>query len=596
MKKTTFFLSAILFSILMQAAVVTSTTDTYQLTLTDVTAPAGCTINEAKTELTGWPSQTDLRWTVNVKRTGRYLVKATIASDWEGSLLKVTMGSTTFTSKSCVTKAWGPLTENCYVGMLDITTTGEQDFVVNNENGNFNVGDFTLEPADDILELTPTKAVASSDGVQVHADYIDFWNDAATYLTYTVQVPKAGYYKFCGTFATDVALKAGLTFTSGAESANYEVQGNKNWTFFFEQSTTEIRLAGGEQQIVLTRSGAEGYGPVNLTTLYFTLVEEAASISSNTGSTAELSGRWKNDDIVNQLVTDLGGASTAANMTTLDATNATFTTGTWNAPASLNPNCLMHISSASNLTGTNIVKENQCAQLSLSDQQPFQSANSITVSLGSFTRSVNSGGWYTLCLPYPLSAAQMATAGIQTAERFLNVDLEAQVVNFETVSNMEANTAYIVLFNGTGDHELFPQVETIVSTASRGTVFKGVYTATDVSGKYALNADGTAFIKAKAGSTLSPFRAYLDIINVPDMAPIRHGDGIITGIEAITSSTQIIGGKGCITIFSDAPQKLRLYTVLGQLIIEREILAGQTVLSSLTKGVYILNNQKVAVY
>lgn len=177
---------------------------------------------------------------------------------------------------------------------------------------------------------------------------------------------------------------------------------------------------------------------------------------------------------------------------------------------------------------------------------------------------VGDGGWYTLCLPFALTADDIATQ-FQGADfqKFTGVTMNADNtfnLEFRSVSQTRAGVPYLV--RPIKDTEIINPVFTdkLISEAKPVTVvhalqteplseysFTGIYNSTDLfivdpSANQTIrfvNADGTQLVRPINDKTkLKATRAYVKLPSADTKAMIRHHEGETDGIQHTTSDSQ----------------------------------------------------------
>lgn len=142
--------------------------------------------------------------------------------------------------------------------------------------------------------------------------------------------------------------------------------------------------------------------------------------------------------------------------------------------------------------------------------------------------------WSTLCLPFE---AQVPEGYL--AERLESV--EGHELIFVRATNIEAGHAVIIRATGNTAKPLELKARTngtlTPSTPTDATkALCGIYKDIDITAanenRYFLNSDGTQFVRAAAGSHLSPFRAYLQFNTSGNIYGIRHRDNT-TGLNDV---------------------------------------------------------------
>lgn len=177
---------------------------------------------------------------------------------------------------------------------------------------------------------------------------------------------------------------------------------------------------------------------------------------------------------------------------------------------------------------------------------------------------VGDGGWYTLCLPFALTADDIATQ-FQGADfqEFTGVTMNADNtfnLEFRSVSQTRAGVPYLV--RPIKDTEIINPVFTdkLISEAKPVTVvhvlqteplseysFTGIYNSTDLftvdpSANQTIrfvNADGMQLVRPINDNTkLKATRAYVKLPSADTKAMIRHHEGETDGIQHTTSDSQ----------------------------------------------------------
>lgn len=177
---------------------------------------------------------------------------------------------------------------------------------------------------------------------------------------------------------------------------------------------------------------------------------------------------------------------------------------------------------------------------------------------------VGDGGWYTLCLPFALTADDIATQ-FQGADfqEFTGVTMNADNtfnLEFRSVSQTRAGVPYLV--RPIKDTEIINPVFTdkLISEAKPVTVvhalqtepfseysFTGIYNSTDLftvdpSANQTIrfvNADGTQLVRPiNDGTKLKATRAYVKLPSADTKAMIRHHEGETDGIQHTMSDSQ----------------------------------------------------------
>ncbi len=259
-----------------------------------------------------------------------------------------------------------------------------------------------------------------------------------------------------------------------------------------------------------------------------------------------------------------------AAVTDIDLTNIDEAGSTVSSTA--NPNLLVYakaesaFATAQAAAGNNVVVGEVCDNLVLTDGYPFATSKAFTATTASYSRTVPTAGWYSLCLPF----AATTPDGV-TVERYVSKDVTNKTVTFSDGA-IEADkpcifktTATDVVFSGSN------VAVAVTGSALADGELVGTYSKIEgaLEGCYGLKPDGSGFGIATANAYVNPFRAYINMTEVSYAAlMIIHGDEA-TGITAVDAETNN-GSK----IY---------YNLTGQRVAHPE------------KGLYIVDGKKVVI-
>lgn len=224
----------------------------------------------------------------------------------------------------------------------------------------------------------------------------------------------------------------------------------------------------------------------------------------------------------------------------------------------------------------NIVANGNCANLVLTNAQPFATPEDFTAANVSITRPVFAGK-NTMCLPFWVSKEDLGANTIATY-----VDNEEKdgntIINFEKKDAVDANVPFIAQFDADSNEPLTFTDKGVVNTpAELGNPFTGTYTPGSATGKYGLNAEGY-FQKGGANAKINAFSAYLTLTEAQEAKPILLAVGSeTTGINAAT--------------IANGNETVKVYNLQGRLVATAKSLNDL----HLASGVYIVNNKKVIV-
>jgi len=170
---------------------------------------------------------------------------------------------------------------------------------------------------------------------------------------------------------------------------------------------------------------------------------------------------------------------------------------------------------------------------------------SVVGTTGTLNREFTAKYWSSVCLPFAVSAEQVATlnAGGVEIERFAGYDASTGSLQFESVDAMEANTPYIVcsptaqspftglegvtLSKGDMNHTVVGDM-TFMGTFERQTI-----SSDETATYYAFSATDGKFVRIGSNATVAPFRAYLKLAanSGSRLLNVVHNGGDATAIE-----------------------------------------------------------------
>lgn len=246
-------------------------------------------------------------------------------------------------------------------------------------------------------------------------------------------------------------------------------------------------------------------------------------------------------------------------------------------------NTLFFISGSQALSGNNVVADGKCANLVLTDGQPFYAPEAFTADAISYNRTdLEANEIYTFVLPFAVSTKQVNGAVYELA------GITEGVISFAPVAGgmLEANKPYLVRATAAtllaDDASISGEVEAVtaatVENAVTGVTHVGAYQTTEVASKgatswYGYNQEGK-FVKAKTG-TISPFRTALRVDGNGQSSFALKLDGTVTGIVNLENPNA----------------KVDVYTISGVCV--RKNVPAASALNGLSRGVYIVGGQKV---
>lgn len=273
----------------------------------------------------------------------------------------------------------------------------------------------------------------------------------------------------------------------------------------------------------------------------------------------------------------------SANISAIDLTGATLTGAFSTEDFGAAANCLFLVPEGADFTGNNVVKDGKCANLVLTDGQPFYAPEAFTADAISYNRTdLEANEIYTFVLPFAVSTDQVNGAVYELAS------ITKGVISFAPVADgtLKANKPYLVRATGTtllaDDASISGEVEAVtaatVENAVTGVTHVGAYQTTPVASEgatswYGYNQKGK-FVKATTG-TISPFRTALRVDGNGQSSFALKLDGTVTGIVNLENPNA----------------KVDVYTISGVCV--RKNVPAASALNGLSRGVYIVGGQKV---
>lgn len=273
----------------------------------------------------------------------------------------------------------------------------------------------------------------------------------------------------------------------------------------------------------------------------------------------------------------------SANISAIDLTGATLTGAFSTEDFGAAANCLFLVPEGAEFTGNNVVKDGACANLVLTDGQPFYAPEAFTADAISYNRTdLEANEIYTFVLPFAVSTEQVNGAVYKLAS------ITDGVISFTPVADgmLEANKPYLVRATGTTllvdgasiSGEVEAVTEATVENAVTGVTHVGAYQTTEVASDgatswYGYSQEGK-FVKATTG-TISPFRTALRVGGNGQSSFALKLDGTVTGIVNLENPNA----------------KVDVYTISGVCV--RKNVPAASALNGLSRGVYIVGGQKV---
>ena len=196
------------------------------------------------------------------------------------------------------------------------------------------------------------------------------------------------------------------------------------------------------------------------------------------------------------------------------------------------------------------------------------------------TRTLTANVWNTICLPFDVTAEQIADV-LKSAGNVKEFDREnasKQTIYFKDATTMVAGVPYLIKPTESATEFVFKGVKiTATKASSKGGDYYAVY---GIFGKYPMNTNGTELFLTTKGKFAVPapttnvmrgFRAYFYNINGSTAgAALNLSFGEATGIDGVAV---------------DAVKNVKIYNVNGQYV--------GTNLEALPKGLYVVGGKKV---
>ena len=294
----------------------------------------------------------------------------------------------------------------------------------------------------------------------------------------------------------------------------------------------------------------------------------------------------------------------AADLTSIDLTETLFVTA---GLSPLNPNCLVYASEK--LDGVkNLVVNGKAEAIELTDitSEAFNCPIEFTATAATYTRSFTVAGIYTICLPFDATIPENVTI-----EEFSGNS--GYTVIFTPVTEIVANTPYLITVAAetTVDFKASEgaKIKKTELVSAKGSSIEYEFCnnfvpmingEAEAGGYYLLRADGSGFGKAGSDSKVGSFRGYIKPVgDAPAKAPalvIGEDDGGATGLETVNTDKLIAYSvDGILNLITPNAQSVKVYAIDGRLVRTLQLGEGRNEVSGLAKGIYIIDNRKVAV-
>lgn len=196
------------------------------------------------------------------------------------------------------------------------------------------------------------------------------------------------------------------------------------------------------------------------------------------------------------------------------------------------------------------------------------------------TRTLTAGVWNTICLPFDVTAEQIANVlkSAGNVKEYGSEDVSKQTIYFKDATTMVAGKPYLIKPTESAKELVFKGV-TIKNVDAVDRMVGDKYNMCGVFGKYAMNTNGTElflktdgkfYVPAEGKETMKGFRAYFLVPTNTAGAALNLSFGDATGINGVAA---------------DAEKNVKVYNVNGQYV--------GTSLEALPKGLYIVGGKKV---
>lgn len=269
-------------------------------------------------------------------------------------------------------------------------------------------------------------------------------------------------------------------------------------------------------------------------------------------------------------------------LTNLNASDETYTNGTWTGNVhevtfSNNSNKVEIKSATIKLVATSLdLSEAETAE---ETAKKLTESNGKTIDV-KLARTLTAGVWNTICLPFDVTAEQIANVlkSEGNVKEYGSEDASKQTIYFKAATTMKAGVPYLIKPTEDAKEFVFKGV-TIKNVDAVDRMVGDKYNMCGVFGKYAMNTNGTElflktdgkfYVPAEGKETMKGFRAYFLVPKSTAGAALNLSFGDATGIDGVAA---------------DAEKNFKVYNVNGQYV--------GTSLEALPKGLYIVGGKKV---
>lgn len=264
------------------------------------------------------------------------------------------------------------------------------------------------------------------------------------------------------------------------------------------------------------------------------------------------------------MTTSTSAALADALATSIDATGITAATSLPTA----NPNCLIVANDGMVSNTKNVIVDNVCANLVLTDGYPYKAPVTFTATNAMFKKKVSDAGYATMVIPFAVATLP------EGVEAYNLTGVAGESITYSSAETIAANSPVMIEANENVSGYEFTASNVEIAATANGVVtnglLKGGYatmTAAADANNYVLqnNANGVNFyLVTETAATVKPFRAYL---TAPTNARALSFDFNTTGVNHVKVNSE----------------NAEVYNLSGQ-----RVAAPQ-------KGLYIVNGKKVIV-
>ena len=251
---------------------------------------------------------------------------------------------------------------------------------------------------------------------------------------------------------------------------------------------------------------------------------------------------------------------------------------------------------ASELPEKNVVRGGVCENLVLTDGADFAIDGEITARTATLGRKFTAGRWNTVCLPFDMTAEDIASQLGTDAEvkemTAVTRDGDNYKLTFGDATGIQAGLPYIIRV-GSNVNSISLEEKTVVGACTESTIDDVTYRGTFAYGKAPLGSyiiSGNAFYAVNSDVTLPAFRGYFTVdagAEVKGMTLVIDGEDDATSInEELRVTKQGSTAEGKV----NEESKGTVYDIAGQRMDNGPWTMDN---SHLPKGIYVVGGKKV---